>query len=90
MTELFTEAEVEKYMREEVADAGGPKKWLRKNKVHGFDHILHMIANGSAATLPHILPALGFKRVTRYEAASPATGSATAAGRRQSTEPQKP
>lgn len=87
MAELFTEAEVEKFMREEVADAGGAKTWLRKNKVYGCDHVLHMVTNGSAATLDRILPVLGFKRVIRYEAVTPATGSASTAADRGQTEP---
>jgi len=66
MSELFTEEEVQQYMRDEVADAGGPKKWLRKNKISG-ESPLHMIQNGQAATLSNCLAALGFRKVTRYE-----------------------
>lgn len=67
MAELFTANEVQAYLRKEVAAAGGAKKFLRKKKLDGFSHILHMFENGDAATLDRVLPALGFRRVTRYE-----------------------
>jgi hypothetical protein len=67
VTELFTEAEVEARLREEVSAAGGAKKWLKKNKVAGCSQVLHMIEDGRGATLGAILPVLGFKRVVRYE-----------------------
>lgn len=67
MAELFTIDEVEDYLRREVAAAGGAKKFLRKKKLDGFSHITHMFENGSAATLERVLPALGFRKVTRYE-----------------------
>lgn len=67
MAELFTGAELQAMLREDVAAAGGAKKWLRKHKVSGCDHILHMVANGDAATLDDILRVLGFTRVVRYE-----------------------
>lgn len=47
--------------------AGGAAKWLRKHKLGSrFDHVLHMIENGSAATLPDIQAALKFKTVILY------------------------
>ncbi len=67
MSKLFTQAEVQRYLREEVADAGGANKWLRKNKMMGENHILHMVENGDAATLPRFLAILKFRQVTRYE-----------------------
>lgn len=45
MTELLTRDECVRYFRDEVATAGGAKKWLRKNKVFGCEHILHLIEN---------------------------------------------
>lgn len=69
MTEIFTLEEVKFYMRDEVRAAGGAKKWLRKHKLRNqFDHVLHMVENGDAATSPPILDALGFRRITRYVA----------------------
>ena len=65
MPELFTQEELQRYMREEVLRAGGAKKWLRKNKVFGSDHMLHMVTNGDAATLSNCLAALGFRKVIR-------------------------
>ena len=67
MSELFTIDELEKHLRDAVAEAGGVKKWIRKHKASGFDHCLHMIENGSAASLDRVLPIIGFRRVTRYE-----------------------
>jgi len=68
MSELFTLEEIQRHLREEVAQAGGANKWLRKHKATGFDHCLHMIDNGSAASLDGVLPLLGLKKVVRYEA----------------------
>lgn len=73
MSELFTEKEVQAYMRNEVYAAGGAKKWLKKNNMT-FNHAIHMIENGDAATLDRVLDVLGFRRVTRYE---PITNAAT-------------
>lgn len=67
MAEIFDEREVREYLRAEVEAAGGAKKWLKKNKMFGYDHVLHMVANGDAATTPRILEALGFRRVDRFE-----------------------
>ena len=65
--ELFTKEDVEKYLREEVSMAGGAKKWLRKHKLGGqFDHILHMVEDGRAATLPAMQHVLKFKTVILY------------------------
>jgi hypothetical protein len=66
MSDLFTIDALERYLRDEVIRAGGAKKWCRKHKVF-MDHALHMIDNGSAAGLPRIQEALGFKKVTMYE-----------------------
>jgi hypothetical protein len=65
--ELFTEAQCERYFREEVAAAGGAKKWLRKNKIHGKDHVLHMIEDGRLFCDFYISKKLGFRRVERWE-----------------------
>jgi hypothetical protein len=71
MPEFFTKAEVEQILRENVAECGGSaKKWCRKNKVN-MDHALHMVANGSAATLPAVIEKLGFRAVTLYEPTRP-------------------
>jgi hypothetical protein len=66
MSEIFTKDEVEKYLREEVEAVGGAKKWCRKHNVN-MDHALHMVADGSAATLPRVIGVLGFREVIRYE-----------------------
>ncbi len=66
MSELFTIDEIEAYLRDEVARAGGAKKWCRQHKVD-MSHALHMIENGTAASIPRILEPLGFRQVTRYE-----------------------
>jgi patatin-like phospholipase/acyl hydrolase len=68
LAELFTRAECEKHFREEVAAAGGAKKWLRKNHVIGMDHVHHMIDGGTYFDNPQVLQALGLKRVERWEA----------------------
>ena len=67
MSEIFTIEQVQQHLRDEVAEAGGAKKWLRKNKVFGCDHILHRVQNGDAATLPRVMKVLKFRRVDRYE-----------------------
>jgi hypothetical protein len=67
MAELFTREECERYFREEVARAGGAKKWLRKNKISGLDHVHHMIDNGQYFTHPQVLYRLGLKPVERWE-----------------------
>lgn len=66
MSELFTTDELERYLREEVMRAGGAKKWCKKNGVYMGD-ALHMVSNGSAATLDRVCLALGFRKITRYE-----------------------
>lgn len=72
MAEIFTEKEVEEYLRQEVQEAGGAAKWLKKHKMFMFyKHILHMFDNGSAATLPQVLDTLGFVRKTVYEPKTP-------------------
>jgi len=68
MGELFTREQCEKYFREEVKRAGGSKKWLRKHKVYGLDHVYHMIDNGSYFHHPRVMEVLGFKAVERWEA----------------------
>jgi len=65
MAELFTIDEIEQHLREEVARAGGSKKWSRKHKVY-LNHALHMLDNGSAASLENVLHALGMERVVLY------------------------
>lgn len=67
MSELWTEAELERVLRDEVEEAGGAKKWLRKKKMLSYGDIDYMVANGQAATLPAFLNALGFRAVTCYE-----------------------
>ena len=66
MSKLFTVDEIERYLREEVMRAGGAKKWCRKHKIN-MDHAIHMIENGSAASLDRVLDALEFRKVIRYE-----------------------
>jgi hypothetical protein len=66
MIALLTQKELEDRLRKEVENAGGAKKWCRKHNVL-MDHALHMIVNGTAATLPNVLDRLGFRAVTRYE-----------------------
>lgn len=67
MSELFTQQEIEAHLRDEVREAGGAKKWLKRHKLGSqFDHVLHMVENGSAATLPRIQYALKFKTVIMY------------------------
>jgi hypothetical protein len=65
MSELFTIDEIEKLLREEVVAAGGAKKWCVKNNV-SMGHALHMVENGTAASLPRVLDVLGLEKVTRY------------------------
>lgn len=65
MTGLLTQKDIEQRLREEVKAAGGAKKWCRKNNV-SMNHALHMVENGSAATLDKILDVLGLEKVTRY------------------------
>lgn len=67
MSELLTKAELEKLFSDEVEKAGGAKKWLKKHGLEYYRHSLHMIANGSGATLSGIPDALGYRAVTRYE-----------------------
>ena len=68
MAELFTLEEVERCMREAVRDAGGAKKWLRKKKLGTqYDHVLHMIEDGRAATLTGMLAHVGFERVNMFK-----------------------
>ena len=64
--ELLTIAALEQRLRDEVVRAGSAKKWCRKHNVN-MDHALHMIDNGSAAGLPRVQEALGFKKVSMYE-----------------------
>jgi hypothetical protein len=71
MSELFTIDEIEKHLREEVAEAGGAKKWCRKHKID-MSHAIHMVENGSAASLDRVLYALGLRQVIRYEPIAPA------------------
>lgn len=73
MDDLVTTDQIESHLMREVAAAGGAKKWCRKNKV-SMDHALHMVANGSAATLPTVLSALGFRKVVRYERVAVTSG----------------
>lgn len=64
---MITQRELQAELARQVAEAGSAKKWLRKNKVlRSFDHALHMIASGDAATLSGIIDALGYKPVTMY------------------------
>jgi|UPI00059F6B34 hypothetical protein len=65
--ELLTEDELKQALRTAVEAAGGAKKWLRANKITGKDHILHMVSDGRAATLPDILRVLGYRPVTLFE-----------------------
>lgn len=73
--ERFTEDEVRRHLRDQVAAAGGARKWLRKHKLSGFDHVLHMIEDGRLGTDERLLSVLGFKRVVLYEAVPPAAAS---------------
>lgn len=66
MDDLFTIDDIEQYLRIEVESAGGARKWCRKNKV-SMDHALHMIENGSAASIDRVLDALGMEKVIRYK-----------------------
>lgn len=66
MTELLTIDQIEQRLRAEVYAAGGAKKWTKKHRLH-MDHALHMIANGSAASLPLVLDALGMEKVTLFQ-----------------------
>lgn len=70
MDDIITLDQLEAHLRREVVAAGSAKKWCRKNKV-SMDHALHMIANGSAAGLPSVREALGFREVRRYERIAP-------------------
>jgi hypothetical protein len=72
--ELFTHAQCQAYFCEEVRLAGGAKKWLRKNKVTGLDHVLHMINDGRYFTHPQIMERLGFREVVRWEAVRSSMG----------------
>ena len=71
MPELFTEKDLQSLLREDVAEAGGAKKWCRKNNVTGYDYSLHMITDGRAATMQDVLPVLGFRQVVLYEEIPP-------------------
>lgn len=71
MAEIFTTKEVEEFMRSEVNAAGGARKWLRKNGVTGLEHVMHMVADGRAATLDRVLLVLGFRRVALFESTRP-------------------
>jgi len=64
---LLGAVELEAILRAEVQAAGGAKKWLRKKKVKGFEHILHMVADGRAATLDDMLTVLGYERIVVYK-----------------------
>jgi hypothetical protein len=68
MAEIFTADEVATYMRHEVDAAGGARKWLRKHRMLSEAHIIHMIEDGTAATIPRFLSELGFRQIVRYEA----------------------
>lgn len=70
MDDVITIDQLEAHLRREVVAAGNAKKWCRKNKV-SMEHALHMVANGSGATLPTVLNALGFRKVVRYERIDP-------------------
>lgn len=72
MGELFTREQCQSHLREEVQKAGGAKKWLRKNKVFGLDHVPHLIENGSYFHHPDVLRVLGFKQAERWEAVNEA------------------
>lgn len=74
MAELFERDECIAYFRGEVLKAGGAKKWLRKNKVFGLDHVLHMIDSGSYFDHPEVMARLGFKPVERWECVPSAVG----------------
>lgn len=67
MPELISEREIQARLRFEVKTAGGAKKWLRKHKITGHDHVEHMISDGRAATFPDVMRALGFQRVVLFE-----------------------
>ena len=67
MPELFTRKELQDELRDAVKQAGSAKKFLRKHKLYGYDHALHMIENGTAATRPDVMMALGFRAVERFE-----------------------
>lgn len=58
----LTQDELEAALRDAVAAAGGAKKWARKHDV-SMAHALHMLDNGSAATLGRVLQATGYQRV---------------------------
>jgi hypothetical protein len=66
MADLLTIEEIEQQLRDAVVAAGGASKWCKKNGV-SMQHALHMVSNGSAASLPHVLDKLGFERVTRFK-----------------------
>jgi hypothetical protein len=71
MYELFTAEECEVYFRAEVEAAGGPKKWLRKHRLTGFDSVEHMIASGRLFRDQRIRKVLGFEPVERWRATKP-------------------
>ena len=62
MSDDLTQSELEAALRDAVAAAGGAKKWCRENGV-SMNHALHMIENGTGATLDGVLRALGYERV---------------------------
>ena len=66
MDDLVPIDQLEAHLRREVVAAGSAKKWCRKNKV-SMSHAIHMVENGSAASLDPVLWALGFRKVTRFE-----------------------
>ena len=67
MKELWTIDDLELFLRDEVMRAGGAKKWCKKHNIH-MSHAMHMIENGTAASIDRVTEALGYRKVTRYEA----------------------
>lgn len=66
MPEYFTIDEIEQFLRDDVQKEGGAAKWCRKHKITHMKQSIHMIANGSAASLSGILPIIGVEKVTMY------------------------
>lgn len=58
----FTIDEIEQKLRDDVRAVGGAVKYNRKHKLY-MTHSLHMLDNGSAASLPNVLEVLGLKQI---------------------------
>jgi hypothetical protein len=58
--------ELEQILKDDVAAAGGPKKWRKKHRVHVMSAPDHLLENGQAANLATILHRMGYRRVERF------------------------